>query len=57
MWNVITNSEHPPLFLPVKFPLFYHYFSFTKAPIAIFGSAQWPLKQVPNGVTSSEHHC
>ena len=55
--NIITNSEHPPLFLALKFPLFYHYFSFTKAPISIFGSAQCPLKTVPNGVTSSEHHC
>ena len=44
--NIITNSEHPPLFLPVKFPLFYHYFSLTKAPISIFGSAQWPRKTV-----------
>ena len=51
--NIITNSEHPSLFLPVKFPLFYHYFSFTKAPISIFGSAPWPLKKVPNSPSVS----
>ena len=38
--NIITNSEHHPLFFPVKFPLFYCYFSLAKAPISIW---KWTL--------------
>ena len=44
--NIITNSEHHPLFFLVKFP-----------PISTFRSGQWTLKTVPNVVTNSEHHC
>ena len=45
-----------PYFFPVQFPPFYCYFSFTKVPISIFGSAHWTLETVPNVVTNSEHH-
>jgi hypothetical protein len=41
-----TVSTTPYLFL--KFPLFYCYFSFGKAPISLFGSAHWTLKTVPD---------
>ena len=38
--NITTNSEHHPLFFPEKFPLFYCYISFAKAPISIW---KWTL--------------
>ena len=34
--DIITNSEHHPLFFPEKFALFYCCFSFAKAPISIW---------------------
>ena len=51
--NIITNSEHHPLFFLWKFPSF----PFAKAHISTFGSAHWTLKTVPTVVTNSEHHC
>ena len=55
LYIIITNSEHHPLFFPVKIPLFYCPFHLQKHPI--FGSAHWTLKTAPNVVTNSENHC
>ena len=54
--NIITNSGHHPLFLPVKIHLFYCYFFFAKVPISIFRSAHCTLETAPDVVTNSMHH-